>query len=49
MGKERVELVRLLQAHGVVVRGGAEQGQQLLAALLVRAMMLPVHDNTSLA
>jgi hypothetical protein len=40
VGKERVELVRLLQAHGVVVRGGAEQGQRLLAALLVCLLSL---------
>ena len=36
MGKERVELVRMLQAHHVIVRGGPDEGQRLLDALLVR-------------
>ena len=35
VGKERVELVRMLQAHHVIVRGGPEEGQRLLDALLV--------------
>ena len=34
-GSERVKLVKLLQQHGVVVKGGPEGGQKLLEALLV--------------
>lgn len=34
-GIEKVELVKLLQLHGVVVKGGPEGGQQLVDALLV--------------
>jgi hypothetical protein len=32
---ERAVLAQLLQAHGVLVKGGQEQAQQLLEALLV--------------
>lgn len=35
MGKESVALVQILQAHHVIVRGGPEEGQKLLGALLV--------------
>ena len=34
-GPEKVALVKLLQQHGVVVKGGPEGGQQLLDALMV--------------
>ncbi|KAK9806456.1 hypothetical protein WJX73_009507 [Symbiochloris irregularis] len=33
-GNEKVELVKLLQKHGVIVRGGPEGGESLIAALL---------------
>ena len=35
MGKDKVELVKLLQKHNVVVRGGPEDGQKFIDALLV--------------
>lgn len=35
VGKERVKVVQILQAHHVIVRGGPEEGKQLIDALLV--------------
>ena len=35
LGAEQVALVKILQTHGVVVRGGAEHGRKLVDALLV--------------
>ena len=34
-GPEKVALVKVLQTHGVVVKGGPEGGQRLIDALLV--------------
>ena len=34
-GGEKVELIKLLQRHGVIVRGGPEAGEQFINALLV--------------
>lgn len=36
VGAEKLQLAKLLQEHNVIVRGGAEQGQKLMDALLVR-------------
>ena len=36
VGAEKLHLAKLLQQHGVIVRGGQEQGQKLMDALLVR-------------
>ena len=36
VGTEKLELVKLLQKHNVVVRGGPEEGQKFIEALLVR-------------
>lgn len=41
VGRERVELVRILQGHHVIVRGGPDEGQRLLDALLVRCALQP--------
>ena len=35
LGAEQVSLVKILQAFGVVVRGGPEDGKKLVTALLV--------------
>jgi len=34
VGAEKLHLAKLLQQHGVIVRGGQEQGQKLMEALL---------------
>jgi hypothetical protein len=34
-GKEKMELVKILQHHHVVIRGSNEEGQQFVDALLV--------------
>jgi hypothetical protein len=34
-GKEKMELVKILQHHHVVIRGSNEEGQQIVDALLV--------------
>ena len=43
VGKDRLELVRLLQEHRVIVRGGGEEGRRLLTALLVGTLRTPLH------
>ena len=43
VGKDKLELVRLLQEHRVIIRGGGEEGQQLLNALLVSKMRPSLH------
>ena len=40
VGAEKLHLAKLLQEHNVIVRGGAEQGQKLMDALLVRPTTL---------
>jgi len=40
LGAEQVALVKILQTHGVVVRGGAEHGRKLVDALLVCRTLL---------
>jgi hypothetical protein len=35
LGDERAHLAQLLQQHGVLVKGGAEEGRKLLEALVV--------------
>ena len=37
LGKDRMELGKLLQSHHVLVRGGPDEGQKLIEALLVRS------------
>lgn len=41
VGADKLRLAKLLQEHNVIVRGGAEQGQKLMDALLVRASTGP--------
>lgn len=35
VGKEKLDVVQILQAHHVIVRGGPEEGNKLIKALLV--------------
>ena len=37
MGRDKLEVAKLLQRHSVIVRGGAEEGRKLLDALVVSA------------
>ena len=39
IGKDRLEVVKLLQEHGVVVRGGPQEGQKFIEALLVEPLV----------
>ena len=43
VGKDKLKLVRLLQEHRVIVRGGGEEGRRLLTALLVGTIRPPLH------
>ncbi len=36
VGREKLDVVQILQAHHVIVRGGPEEGTRLIDALLVR-------------
>ncbi len=38
VGPEKLELAKLLQEHAVIVRGGPENAQRLMDALIVRAV-----------
>ncbi len=35
MGRDKLDVAKLLQKHNVIVRGGAEEGRKLLDALVV--------------
>lgn len=35
VGKEKLDVVQILQAHHVIVRGGPQEGNKLIKALLV--------------
>ncbi len=47
LGAEQVALVKILQTHGVVVRGGAEHGRKLVDALLVCRTLLLAENHAS--
>ena len=38
VGKEKLDVVQILQAHHVMVRGGPEEGNKLIKALLVSSL-----------
>ena len=40
MGKEKLDVVQILQAHHVIVRGGPEEGTKLINALIVSSLDL---------
>lgn len=38
MGRDKLDVAKLLQRHNVIVRGGAEEGRKLLDALVVSSI-----------
>jgi hypothetical protein len=40
VGKEKLDVVQILQAHHVIVRGGPEEGTKLINALIVSSLDL---------
>lgn len=47
MGADKVRLAKLLQQHHCVVRGGPEEGQKLMQALLVLHSPFEHCDNAA--
>ena len=39
MGRDKLDVAKLLQRHNVIVRGGAEEGRKLLDALVVSSLL----------
>jgi len=42
VGPQKLELAKLLQEHAVIVRGGSENAQRLMDALIVRAVVASI-------
>jgi hypothetical protein len=49
VGREKVEVVQILQSHHVIVRGGAEEGRRLVDALVVRMHSAALHGYRAFA